>query len=96
MYALLAIHHPVEHRLDGVLAAMQTILDGIDSAGLKGGFVGVDRGRCEVFALTLWDDPAQFDAVFPAIQVAVEDSGILQWLARPSRALKFLEVPHTA
>jgi hypothetical protein len=97
MYALLAVHHPAHDKVDEVLVATRSILDRIEHAtGLRGGYVGTNRARTEVFALTLWDAPGQFDAVFPVVQAEVARSGIPGWLIRPSMASKFIEMDHDA
>lgn len=94
MYALMAIHHPAPERFSQALAAVQSVLDAIEgAAGMHAAYVGHDAARTQVFAITMWEDPKQFDAIFPAVQEAVNKSGIREWVIQPSRVMKFLQVP---
>lgn len=92
MYAHVAIHNPDPERFADALAASQEISESIKgAAGLRKVFVGHDVDRRQVFAMTLWDEPTQFENVFPIVQAAVRRTGIRNGETASPQVLKFIQ-----
>lgn len=92
MYAHVAIHHPAPDRFEEVEQSVERIVQEITgAAGFHRSYVGADAARTQVFAITFWEEPAQFDMVLHTVQVAVDREGLRRGELREPEVIRLTE-----